>query len=166
MGWVTTFLPYAIIWHSNINDLLSMQVWVSIFIHFANISSTLKISSALCYFNHRFSWCVYGTYFFLKNTGKSHYSTKSFHMAVWTPNSIAHISNEGVMDHKICNVCPSVRAGLQKMFSLSGTFKSNGQNFLPNMCAKRTSRARSAKSLWPVWPGSRARLRALEGCAF
>ena len=49
--------------------------------------------------------------------------------------------------------------GLQKMFSLSGTFKSNGQNFLPNMCAKRTSRARSGKSLRT---GSRARLRALE----
>ena len=49
--------------------------------------------------------------------------------------------------------------GLQKMFSLSGTFISNGQNFLSNMCAKHTSRARSAKSLRP---GSRARLRALE----
>ena len=50
-------------------------------------------------------------------------------------------------------------SGLQKMFSLSGTFISNGQNFLSNMCAKRTSRAHSAKSLRP---GSRARLRALE----
>ena len=56
-------------------------------------------------------------------------------------------------------ICFSVRAGLQKMFSLSGTFISNGQNFLSNMCAKRTSRAHSAKSLQP---GSRARLRALE----
>ena len=45
------------------------------------------------------------------------------------------------------------------MFSLSGTFISDGQNFLSNMCTKRTSRAHIAKSLWP---GSRARLRALE----
>ena len=43
------------------------------------------------------------------------------------------------------------------MFSLSGTFISNGQNFLSNI--SRTSRAHSAKSLQP---GSRARLRALE----
>ena len=39
-------------------------------------------------------------------------------------------------------------AGLQKMFSLSGTIKSNGQNFLSNMCMKHTLQAHSVKSLW------------------
>ena len=38
--------------------------------------------------------------------------------------------------------------GLQKMFSLSGTIKSNGQNFLSNMCMKHTSQAHNVKSLW------------------
>ena len=38
--------------------------------------------------------------------------------------------------------------GLQKMFSLSGTIKSNGQNFLSNMCTKHTSQAHSVKFLW------------------
>ena len=39
-------------------------------------------------------------------------------------------------------------SGLQTMFSLSGTIKSNGQNFLSNMCTKHTSQAHSVKSLW------------------
>ena len=41
-----------------------------------------------------------------------------------------------------------VTSGLQKMFSLSGTIKSNGQNFLSNMCMKHTPQAHSVKSLW------------------
>ena len=41
-----------------------------------------------------------------------------------------------------------VVAGLQKMFSLSGTIKSNGQHFLSNMCTKHTSQAHSVMSSW------------------
>ena len=57
------------------------------------------------------------------------------------------------VDHKRGNKCKRNSStiftpGLQKMFSLSGTIKSNGQNFLSNMCTKHSSQAHNVKSLW------------------
>ena len=57
--------------------------------------------------------------------------------------------NNFEIGHKTCSKLVWVQfPGLQKMFSLSGTIKSNGQNFLSNMCTKHTSQAHSVKSLW------------------
>ena len=53
-----------------------------------------------------------------------------------------------VSDIVFCACSITCTTGLQKMFSLSGTIKSNGQNFLSNMCMKHTSQAHSVKSLW------------------
>ena len=80
----------------------------------------------------------------------------NIHLPTIREENLVQFANKEVQFSRMTS---SLKSGLQKLFSLSGTFKSNGQNFLPNMCAKRTSRARSAKSLRP---GSRARLRALE----
>ena len=45
----------------------------------------------------------------------------------------------------------SRKTGLQKMFSLSGTFISNGQNFLSNMCASAKGKVLTAEVQGLPW---------------
>ena len=70
---------------------------------------------------------------------------------IWGPKIDKEVINsytKCLISVKIAILTPHIMPGLQKMFSLSGTIKSNGQNFLSNMCTKYTSQAHSVKSLW------------------